>query len=102
MLLVVANFAGIPQELTVGVPAAGRYKEIFNSDDVKYGGTGMVNSRAKRSRGVECDDRADSVTVKLAPLSLSILKYIPFTKEELAGEKEKNKTVKKMKKVKDK
>ncbi len=102
MLLVVANFAGIPQELTVGVPAAGRYKEIFNSDDVKYGGTGMVNNRAKRSRGVECDDRADSVTVKLAPLSLSILKYIPLTKEELAGEKEKNKTAKKMKKVKDK
>ena len=102
MLLVVANFAGIPQELTVGVPAAGRYKEIFNSDDVKYGGTGMVNNRAKRSRGVECDNRADSVTVKLAPLSLSILKYIPLTKEELAGEKEKNKTAKKMKKVKDK
>lgn len=102
ILLVVANFAGIPQELTVGVPAAGRYKEIFNSDDVKYGGTGMVNSRSKRSRGVECDDRADSVTIKLAPLSLSILKYIPLTKEELAGEKEKNKTVKKMKKVKDK
>ena len=98
ILLVVANFAGIPQEITSGVPAAGKYKEIFNSDDVKYGGTGMINSRAKRSREKEWDDRPDSVTVKLAPLSLSILKYIPLTKEELAREKDKGKTVKKTKK----
>lgn len=87
ILLVAANFAGIPQEITTGVPAAGKYKEIFNSDDMKYGGTGVVNSRAKRSKNIEWDDRDASVTVKLAPLSLSILKYIPFTGEELAKEK---------------
>ncbi len=97
-LVVVANFAGVPRVVTTGVPAAGKYKEIFNSDDVKYGGTGMVNSRAKRSSSAEWDDRKNSVTVKLAPLSLSILKYIPFTKEELEKEKEKSKTAKKTKK----
>lgn len=101
ILLIVANFAGIPQEITTGVPAAGKYKEIFNSDDVKYGGSGVVNSRAKRSRDVEWDDRESSVTVKLAPLSLSILRYIPFTEEELAKRKaEKAKPVKKGKEVK--
>lgn len=93
ILLVAANFAGIPQDITTGVPAAGKYKEIFNSDDAKYGGTGVVNSRAKRSKDVEWDDRSASVTVKLAPLALSILKYIPFTEEELA----KAKSVKKSK-----
>ncbi|MCM1191243.1 MAG: 1,4-alpha-glucan branching protein GlgB [Butyrivibrio sp.] len=85
ILLVAANFSGIPLELTTGVPASGKYKEIFNSDDEKYGGSGRVNSRVKRSKAIEWDDRPDSVTVKLAPLSLSILKYTPFTVEEMKG-----------------
>lgn len=89
ILLIVANFAGVPRKITTGVPKAGKYKEIFNSDDEKYAGSGLVNSRVKRSKPVEWDDRPDSVTVSLAPLSLSILRYIPFTKEELAKEQEK-------------
>lgn len=88
MLLVAANFSGIPLELTTGVPAAGKYKEIFNSDDEKYGGSGRVNSRVKRSKAVEWDDRPDSITVKLAPLSLSILKYAPFTVEDVKKEED--------------
>ena len=68
------------------VPFDGKYKEIFNSDNVKYGGTGMVNSRVKRSRAMEWDDRPYCVTVKTAPLSLSIFQYIPLTEEEIARE----------------
>lgn len=86
LLLVVANFSGVEREITTGVPFDGKYKEIFNSDNVKYGGTGMVNSRVKRSRAMEWDDRPYCVTVKTAPLSLSILKYIPLTEEEIARE----------------
>lgn len=44
-----------------------------------------MNSRIKHSRAVEWDDRPDSVTVKLGALSLSILKFMPFTVEEPAG-----------------
>jgi|GEM_PF-5335506 len=43
----------------------------------------MVNPRVKTSKKKEWDDRPESVTVKLAPLSLSILQYIPYTEEEL-------------------
>ena len=86
MLLVAANFSGVEREITTGVPLDGKYKEIFNSDHTKYGGTGIVNSRVKRSKETEWDDRPYSVTVHLAPLSLSILKYIPLTEEELAKE----------------
>lgn len=86
ILLVAANFSGIPREFNIGVPAAGKYKEIFNSDDERYGGSGRVNSRVKRSKAVEWDDRPDSVSVRLAPLSLSILKYMPFTVEETKKE----------------
>lgn len=86
VLLVLANFAGIPREITTGVPFEGKYKEIFNSDDARYGGTDMKNSRIKRTKAKEWDDRRQSITVKLAPLSLSILEFIPFTEEELAKE----------------
>ena len=83
MLLVVANFSGVPREITTGVPYEGKYKEILNTDAVCYGGTGVVNDRMKLAEDVEWDDKKQSVTVKLAPLSLSILQFIPYTEAEL-------------------
>jgi hypothetical protein len=83
LLLVVANFSGVPREITTGVPYEGKYKEILNTDAVCYGGTGVVNDRMKRAEDVEWDDKSTSVTVKLAPLSLSILQFIPYTEAEL-------------------
>ena len=83
VLLVAANFSGISRQITAGVPFDGKYKEIFNSDDEKYGGSGETNGRVKKARRTEWDDRPQSVTVKLAPLSVSILRYIPYTEEEL-------------------
>lgn len=77
VLLVAANFSGIEKEITTGVPYAGKYKEILNTDDKKYGGSGIVNGRVKPSKKIEWDDRENSITVKLAPLSVSILKYVP-------------------------
>lgn len=84
MLIVVANFAGVEQEITTGVPYEGKYKEIFNSDNIKYGGSGIVNERVKRATDIRWDERPQSITIKLAPLSLSILQFIPYTEEELA------------------
>ncbi len=49
----------------------------------------MVNGRIKRAKAQEWDDRPCSITVKLAPLSLCILQFIPYTKEELDQIKEK-------------
>ena len=74
-LLIVANFSGIAKEITTGVPYEGKYKEILNTDAVAFGGSGIVNPRVKQSKKKEWDDREDSVTIKLAPLSLSILQY---------------------------
>ncbi|MFW5669368.1 MAG: 1,4-alpha-glucan branching protein GlgB, partial [Acetivibrio ethanolgignens] len=45
-MLVVCNFTPVVREkFGVGVPFAGKYKEIFNSDDVKFGGDGNTNPR---------------------------------------------------------
>lgn len=88
ILVVAANFSGVALNLTTGVPKNGKYKEIFNSDSRDYGGTNMVNSKVIRSKMIEWDDRENSIDVKLAPLSLCILKYIPLTKEELVKEEQ--------------
>jgi len=39
------------------VPFKGKYKEIFNSDDTIYGGTGHVNRHQKNSKEVSWDGR---------------------------------------------
>ena len=75
-LLVVCNFANISRDqYKIGVPFPGKYKEIFNSDDVKYGGTGYVNPRVKVSKADECDARPDSLRIKVAPLSVTVFRY---------------------------
>lgn len=89
-LIVVANFAGIEQEFTVGVPYDGKYKEILNTDSKSYCGLGRVNTRVKAALEGEVDGKPYSIQVRSAPLSVSILSYIPYTeKEKLEIEKKK-------------
>ncbi len=82
-LVVAANFSGVERNVTVGVPCDGKYREILNTDDAKYGGAGLVNNRVKKAKAVEWDERPWSVTIRLAPLALCILRCIPYTQEEL-------------------
>ena len=58
----------------MGVPFAGSYKEIFCSDNVKFGGDGSKNSVMRTSKRSSCDGRSNSITIGLAPLSMSIFK----------------------------
>ena len=77
-LLAVFNFAAIPYEdYHVGVPFAGRYKEILNTDQKKFGGTGFVNSRVKTAKAEPCDEREYSISIKLASLSAAIFNCTP-------------------------
>ena len=82
MLLVVCNFDTIRhEEFTIGVPK-GKYKEILNSDEERFGGSGFVNSRVKATKKVKTDGRPDSITIKLAPLSVAIFKFSPVQEKE--------------------
>lgn len=76
MLVIVCNFDDVEREdYKIGVPKAGKYKEIFNSDNVKFGGNGFVNPRLKQSKTDECDGRAESIRIKVPALGVTILKY---------------------------
>lgn len=81
-LLVVANFAGIEQNFTIGVPYEGKYKELLNTDSKIYGGKNSQKARNVVSEETEADGRPYSVNVTLASLSLVIYSYTPFTKKE--------------------
>ena len=75
-LIVVANFTPVERDkYKIGVPAMGKYKEIFNSDDVKYGGSGATNPRVINSKKDECDAREDSIRLKVPPMGISVLRY---------------------------
>lgn len=72
-LLVICNFAAVPHEnYSVGVPFLGKYKEILNSDHVKFGGQGNVNPRVKMARKEECDERSHSIKVRVPALGCCI------------------------------
>ena len=77
LLLVVANFAGIDQKLKIGVPFPGTYKEIFNSDDVKFGGNKQSsNKRARKASKGEWDGRQYFTKIDINKLSLIIFKFM--------------------------
>ena len=89
-LLVVSNFDTMPHPgFRVGVPFAGSYKEILNSDDRKYGGDGMGNPRAVRSNKIKWDERNNSIKINIPPLSTLVFACTPAAPEEKKAPKEK-------------
>lgn len=83
-ILVVCNFADIDRtDYKIGVPFPGKYKEIFSSDDLAFGGRGNGNPRVKRSKADECDGREYSVRINVPALSVSVFSCTYFEPEEL-------------------
>ncbi len=76
ILITICNFDNVQREdYKIGVPAQGKYKEIFNSDSEKFGGNGFVNPRLKQSKTDECDGRPESIRVNVPALGITVLKY---------------------------
>ena len=75
ILVFICNFTPNPWLVhRVGVPIAGTYKEILNSDNKKYGGSNVSNPKALVSEKIEWDNRPYSIEVAVPPLGVSILK----------------------------
>lgn len=75
ILLCVGNFAGIPyQGYRVGVPKAGGWKEVLNTDDLKYGGSGQTNPEVINAEDIPWDGQPYSITLVAPPLGMSWLR----------------------------
>ena len=83
ILVIVANFAGVEQTIRTGVPYEGKYQEILNTDAKEFGGSDLVNKKTVCAEGIRWDEKEQSIELKLAPLSLSILRFVPYTEKEL-------------------
>jgi len=74
-LIFVCNFTPIPHlDYRVGLPAAGKYTEVLNSDATVYGGSGIINPGSLVAEEHLCDGREFSLPIKLPPLGVVVLK----------------------------
>jgi len=75
-LLVVCNFTPVPRRnYLIGVPAAGSWREILNSDAREYGGAGWGNLGGVESVPVVTRGCMDSINLNLPPLSTIVLRW---------------------------
>ena len=69
-LVVVCNFSPVDRTgYRIGVPAAGKYTCIFNTDDEAYGGQGRGDKAPVKSEYVPCHGRGQSLVLTLPPMS---------------------------------
>jgi 1,4-alpha-glucan branching enzyme len=74
-LIVVCNFTPVPRgNFQLGVPAAGFWREILNSDARDYGGSGRGNLGGVESAPVGAHGRINSVSLSLPPLATIVLR----------------------------
>jgi 1,4-alpha-glucan branching enzyme len=74
-LIFVCNFTPVPRHgYRLGVPDAGTYFEVLNSDDLRYGGSGLLNMQPMPSSPIYWQSCPHSILLTLPPLSTVILK----------------------------
>jgi 1,4-alpha-glucan branching enzyme len=68
-LVAVVNFAGVPHEgYRLGLPRAGAWREVLNTDAEGYGGSGVVNSGELEAREEPHSGQPASAVLRVPPL----------------------------------
>ncbi len=76
-VVVVCNLTPIPRgDYQIGVPEAGFYRELFNSDAEWYGGSGTGNQGGQYSKAVPSHGCQNSIRIIAPPLGVCIFKAI--------------------------
>lgn len=94
-ILVVCNFQPVQRDnYRIGVPVAGIYEEVFNSESVEFGGCGVTNSGEIKSRRIKDHELNNSIEITLPPLGVM---YFKFKKKAPAPKKSTSKMTEKKK-----
>lgn len=92
-VIAVCNFCPVSHpKYRFGVPQDGIYKEVFNSDRIEYGGTGITNSGKILSQKQEVNGYENSIEISIPPMSAMYFVYDkskPGTKKSAAASAEK-------------
>ena len=74
-LLVLINFTPVVYEhFLLGTDISGTYEEIFNSDDTRFGGSGVINAGELKTTGRGISSCRDSVEIRVPPLAITVLR----------------------------
>jgi 1,4-alpha-glucan branching enzyme len=86
-VVVALNFTPVPREgYRIGVPSPGSYREVFNSDAVDFGGSGVASGpEAIIAEPVHWMNLPHSVVLTLPPLAGIVLKPTAPTQAEQAA-----------------
>jgi 1,4-alpha-glucan branching enzyme len=75
-IVVALNFTPVPRHhYRIGVPAAGNYRERFNSDSGYYGGSDLGNRGQVEAEAVPWDNLPYSISLTLPPLAGIVLQH---------------------------
>ena len=73
-LIAVINFSPVAVEgYRFGVPPKARYEEVFNTDDARWGGSGVTNPEPIETEFIPAHQQAQSIAVRVPPLGAVIL-----------------------------
>ncbi|WP_404814709.1 1,4-alpha-glucan branching protein GlgB [Scrofimicrobium canadense] len=76
-IVCVLNFAGTPHEdFRVGLPDGGAWEEILNTDDLRYGGSGVTNPLPLKAEEKPWNGRDYSVALRVPPLGATWLRPV--------------------------
>ncbi|MBN2409923.1 MAG: 1,4-alpha-glucan branching protein GlgB [Candidatus Aminicenantes bacterium] len=74
-VLVVCNFTPVPRpDYRIGVPAAGFWREMLNSDAKEYGGGGQGNMGGATATSIPFHGQDHSLCLNIPPLGMLVLK----------------------------
>lgn len=75
-LLFIANFTPVVRlNYRIGVSVPGFYEEILNTDNLKYGGSDVLNSGELEAFPVAVHGFTHSLSISVPPLGLTVLKF---------------------------
>ncbi len=74
-LIIACNFTPIPRtEYRIGLPNGRKLMQIFNSDDEKYGGSGLSNQKEINIDDYNWNNRSNSAEIAIPPLGAVVFK----------------------------
>ncbi|WP_404329648.1 1,4-alpha-glucan branching protein GlgB [Mesobacillus maritimus] len=92
-LVIVCNFTSESySNYRIGVPKLRTYREILNSDDSAFGGSGEINKKMVKAQEIGFHGRPFSIEVSIPPFGVSIFRPVKKRKGKVTDAKEKNRS----------
>ena len=76
-MIIVINFTPVHRvDYRIGVPMVSGLIEVFNTDSIEFGGTGICNPEIIKAENIPCHNQEQSVVLSLPPLSAIFYKPV--------------------------